>query len=87
MLWNKTYGGNGLDNASSIKTTADGGAAIAGFTMSKGAEQQRCNHYSNRQPAIHLDKNFEPAMLIRHICISPNGGYAIAGDSRSWKWR
>ncbi len=37
MVWDRTYGGSGLDCASSLIQTTDGGYAVAGFTSSKGA--------------------------------------------------
>ena len=37
MQWSQTYGGTGLDDASSIKQTIDGGYIIAGYTDSFGA--------------------------------------------------
>jgi len=37
MLWNKTYGGVGSDEAWSVVNTADGGFALAGWTASFGA--------------------------------------------------
>ncbi len=37
ILWQKTYGGSGYDNSSSIQQTADGGYIVAGDTNSFGA--------------------------------------------------
>jgi predicted secreted protein len=37
MLWNKTYGGTGDDEAYSLVQTGDGGYALAGYTNSFGA--------------------------------------------------
>jgi len=37
MLWQQTYGGEGLDDSRSLELTSDGGYIIAGFTMSFGA--------------------------------------------------
>jgi hypothetical protein len=37
MLWNKTYGGSGLDFASYVIQTSDGGFAIAGHTDPSGS--------------------------------------------------
>jgi hypothetical protein len=37
MLWNKTYGGTGYDEAYSVVQTVDGGYALAGETSSLGA--------------------------------------------------
>jgi len=34
MLWNRTYGGPGMDSCSSVQETGDGGYIIAGTTMS-----------------------------------------------------
>ena len=37
MIWDKTYGGRGNDLALSLIQTTDGGYAVAGYTLSKGA--------------------------------------------------
>ncbi len=37
LAWQKTYGGNGYDAASSIQQTTDGGYIVAGVTKSFGA--------------------------------------------------
>jgi len=37
MLWNRTYGGRGIDIARSLVVTSDGGYALAGYTSSFGA--------------------------------------------------
>jgi len=37
LLWDRTYGGGGLDMANSLIQTTDGGYAVAGYTESKGA--------------------------------------------------
>lgn len=37
MLWNKTVGGSASDAAYSVQLTSDGGAVIAGYTLSYGA--------------------------------------------------
>jgi hypothetical protein len=37
VVWSKTYGGAGFDWAFSVKTTSDGGYAVAGWTTSYGA--------------------------------------------------
>jgi hypothetical protein len=36
MIWNKTYGGTGVDTSSSLIQTSDGGYAVAGSTTSFG---------------------------------------------------
>ena len=36
-VWDRTYGGKGIDWAASLIQTADGGYAVAGYTSSKGA--------------------------------------------------
>jgi hypothetical protein len=36
-VWDKTYGGGGDDKATSLIQTTDGGYAVAGYTLSKGA--------------------------------------------------
>jgi len=38
MLWNRTYGGGGADEAYSVRQTSDGGYVIAGFTRSFGLD-------------------------------------------------
>jgi len=38
MLWNRTYGGGGADEAYSVRQTNDGGYVVAGFTRSFGLD-------------------------------------------------
>ena len=40
MLWQKTFGGNGGDQANSVEQTSDGGYIIAGYTRPYGAEHE-----------------------------------------------
>ncbi len=40
VLWQKTYGGNGRDEASSIRQTTDGGYVVTGYTESFGAGRE-----------------------------------------------
>jgi hypothetical protein len=37
MVWNRTYGGSDGDGAQPFIQTTDGGYAVAGYTLSKGA--------------------------------------------------
>jgi hypothetical protein len=87
MLWNKTYGGAALDNASALKTTTDGGAIITGFTTSKGSGTKDVIVIKTNTLGDTLwTRTFGSTLADQAwgICISSNGGYTIAGDSKSF---
>lgn len=54
IAWQKTYGGNDMDYAESIRQTSDGGYIVAGNTMSFGVSRVRFNPW-----VLKLDANGE----------------------------
>ena len=76
-----------MENASALETTLDGGAVITGFTTSKGAGNKdviviKTNAMGDTLwTSIFGTSNADQAW---GICISPDGGYAVAGDTKSF---
>jgi hypothetical protein len=92
MLWNKKYGGNGIDMAYSLLATPDGGYAIAGNTDSFNEEKYdvwliktdangniEWNQTYERTPTQKFSNFLRPCSLVRAL----DGGYAIAAKKRS----
>jgi hypothetical protein len=85
-IWDKTFGGEDWDEAESIIQTRDGGYAVAGDTKSKG---------NGKRDAwiIKMDKNGNKIWdktfggkdydLANSIIQTRDGGYAVAGQTRS----
>jgi hypothetical protein len=79
--WYKTFGGNGLADAESIKQTIDGGYIIAGSL-------------SGQVYLIKTDadgdlewSNFYGAYMTEHghsVCVTSDGGYAVVGSTESY---
>jgi len=85
-IWDRTYGGSGVDWATSFIQTTDGGYAVAGVTKSKGAGNEdvwviKLDNQGNRV----WDRSYggsgddEAHSLIQTI----DGGYAVAGVTKS----
>ena len=84
--WDKTFGGSNDDEATSIIQTADGGYAVAGITLSKGAGARDmwvvkldANGYKQ------WDKTFGGSYWdeAKSIVQTSDGGYAVAGITLS----
>jgi hypothetical protein len=84
MLWNKTYGGPGDDEASSVIQTSDGGYAIAGYTSSYGSAlfsfwlvktDSLGDPQWNQTYAYGAAGDNEASSVIQ----TSDGGYAVAG--------
>jgi len=87
MLWNKTYGGTGADEAYSVVQTSDGGYALAGITNSFGAggwdfwlvkTDMNGNMLWNKTYGGTGD-DYASSMIQ-----TSDGGYAIAGETISF---
>ena len=86
LTWDRTYGGNGDDEALSLIQTADGGYAVAGYTKSKGAGKEdfwviKLDEQGNKT----WDRTYGGGAddLISSLIQTTDGGYAIAGLTQS----
>jgi predicted secreted protein len=87
MLWNKTYGGTGMDYMDQMVRTVDGGYAIAGFTTSFGAvgsdawlvkiDMSGNAQWNKTYGGTGTDNGF-------HLTQTVDGGYAIIGSTSSF---
>jgi len=87
MEWSRTYGGAGIDEASSVVQTSDGGYALAGHTSSYGAGRydfwlvktdSAGNHQWNKTYGGTNDE--EASSVVQTL----DGGYALAGYTNSY---
>jgi len=87
MMWNKTYGGTGSQEASALVQTVDGGYAIAGWTMSYGAGDYdfwlvKTNASGNMQwNKTYGGTGYDVASALVQ---TSDGGYALAGGTYSF---
>ncbi|WBV61944.1 T9SS type A sorting domain-containing protein [Chryseobacterium camelliae] len=92
ILWQKSLGGSGVDIATSVRQTSDGGYIVAGYTMSTDGDVMG-NHGGNDVWIVKLDvsgnlqwqktfggSNDEAAQSIRQ---TTDGGYIVAGWTNS----
>ena len=87
LQWNKTYGGTGSDGGGSLIQTPEDGYVIAGWTLSFGAggvdayfveaDAIGSLQYQNTYGGADIDMG---AAIIK----TADGGYAIAGETRSF---
>jgi predicted secreted protein len=87
MLWNKTYGGAGLDSESDMCQTSDGGYALGGYTNSFGAggtdfwlvktDSSGTMQWNQTYGGTDGDAGWS---IIQTI----DGGYALAGNTASF---
>ncbi len=92
MLWERSYGGTGIDIAQDIAQTEDGGYVIAGSTISADGDVSASNGGSDAW-VIKVDaggnllweRTFGGSGFDAAESISPtrDGGFVIAGNSRS----
>jgi hypothetical protein len=92
VLWQKTLGGSALDIAYAITASSDGGYVVAGFTYSTDGDVTG-NHGEADLWVIKLDGDghiiWQKALggsdtdAGRAITASSDGGYVVAGSSRS----
>ena len=92
LQWQKSYGGSGEDEATSIRNTSDGGYIVAGFTFSsdgnitvnKGAADYWIVKL-NANGDVEWQKTYGGPGNDRANAIkqTPDGGYVVAGFSNS----
>jgi hypothetical protein len=92
VQWQKRFGGSGLETASSIKQTSDGGYIVAGYTYSNDGDVNG-NHGDHDYWILKLDSdgNFQWQKCLggsqtdyaHSIETTTDGGYIMAGISNS----
>jgi len=85
--WEQTFGGTGADWASAILCTSDGGYVLAGSTYGQGAGSGdiyliKTDANGNTQWEKNLGGG--DADWANAIVSAPDGGYVLAGGTRSW---
>jgi len=87
IIWEKTYGGSGNDEANSIQQTRDGGYIVAGYTRSKGkgGEADFWILKLDEKGKIIWEKTYGGIDydIANSIQQTRDGGYIVAGSTRS----
>jgi len=86
LQWDKTFGGSANDNASALTIAPDGGYLLAGSTTSKGAgERDAYLIKTDANGNLQWDKTYggSGSDFAFAIEIAPDGGYLLAGETRS----
>ncbi len=85
VVWNKTFGGAGNDNASSIKRTADDGYILSGSSVVAGKEPTAYMVKVGADGNFIWEKNFNemPGSSASSIMQPPHGGYVLGGAVKS----
>ena len=84
--WNKTFGGTEWDCGNSIQQTTEGGYIIAGFTCSFGAKKSDgCLIKTDEEGELEWSRIFggRDYDMGYSVMQTSDGGYIIAGDTRS----
>jgi predicted secreted protein len=85
MIWNKTYGGEGGEVASSLVETSDGGYALGGQTSSEDGFDFlliKTDSYGNMEwNQTYGDTGWDKAYSLVE---TPDGGFALAGSTNSF---
>ncbi len=87
MIWNKTYGGSGDDEAYSMIQTSDGGYALAGYTDSFGAGNDDFWLVKTDAPGnMQWNQTYGGTAYSEAYCViqTSDGGYALAGYTDSF---
>ncbi len=88
MQWNKTYGGTGDDEASSIVQTSDGGYAIAGYTNTASASGNFHGWLVKTDASGNMlwNKTYGGTDIeyLYSVAQTNDGGYALAGATTSF---
>jgi pimeloyl-ACP methyl ester carboxylesterase len=83
MMWSKTYGGANADGAYSIVQVANGGYAIAGFTLSYGVGGFWLVKTDADGNILWSNTYGGPgAFACSSLVLTGDGGYALAGDTQ-----
>jgi len=85
-LWTKTYGGTSLDYGQSVQQTSGGGYIIAGATWSSGDSSQTYLIKTNASGDTLWTRTYGGANpdLARSVYQTSDGGYIVAGQTRSF---
>jgi len=84
--WQKTFGGEGNDEANSIQQTKDGGYIVAGWTYSLGSGERDAYILKlNSKGEVEWQKTFggEDSDIANSIQQTTDGGYIVAGWTKS----
>jgi hypothetical protein len=93
-VWDKTFGGNGGDEAQSVVTTSDGGYLLVGYSASGagGDKSQNSQGYTDYW-AVKIDGNGNKVWdktfggtshdYAQSVVSTSDGGYLLVGDSGS----
>jgi hypothetical protein len=87
MIWERTFGGESLDGAESVRQTSDGGYIVAGGTRSFGSGKGDAYILKLDQKGDKVwektfgGKEWDDAHAIRQ---TSDGGYIVAGGTRSF---
>jgi pimeloyl-ACP methyl ester carboxylesterase len=85
MEWQRSFGGTGLDGATSVRQTSDGGYVLAGYTTTSGTEPGGSMYLVkvDGQGIFQWERTF--AKLDDNIALSlsttSDGGYILAGST------
>jgi uncharacterized delta-60 repeat protein len=86
ITWQKTYGGSGVDSATSIQQTSDGGYIVAGDTSSFGTSTDAWILKLDANGNITWQKTYggSGADSVNSIQQTSDGGFIVAGESKSF---
>ena len=86
LLWEKTFGGNGIDRGTSVQQTSDDGYVIAGVTTSYGASGDVYLVKTNSDGELLWQKTFGGSDSDYGCCVqqTTDSGYIIAGQTYSY---
>jgi len=87
LVWEKTFGGSGRDEAESVQQTTDGGFIVAGYTKSYGSGgEDAWLIKTNSEGDLVWEKTFggsgeDQAHAVQQ---TTDGGFIVAGDTSSY---
>jgi hypothetical protein len=87
VMWSRTYGGPGNEEAYALVETSDGGFAIVGQTTSFGASKMSIWLIKvDASGNMEWDQTYggRGLELVSSLIATPDGGYAIAGTTESF---